>query len=240
MKRNLGSEEGHGLLKKTLFLSITSLLMAKAVGIFWQNVLWGNRWSKIAQHLPGRTDNEIKNYWRTRVQKQARQFKIDSNSKRFIEELRKFWMPRLLEKMEQNSSSSFSTMSTMESQDSITRGLAEFSRQPNKPMNNIDPHKDKSSSKGRSSESFGIIQNSDQLPTESLDHGGYGNSAYNSLPNDCYYVGNNSFDHMEDFNQPDMSTAGLMWDCQMAEIDWVNDDVEGAFWNMDELWQFRK
>ncbi|XP_009407993.3 transcription factor JAMYB-like [Musa acuminata AAA Group] len=34
---------------------------------------WGNRWSKIAQYLPGRTDNEIKNYWRTRVQKHAKQ-----------------------------------------------------------------------------------------------------------------------------------------------------------------------
>ncbi|MQM01194.1 hypothetical protein Taro_033937 [Colocasia esculenta] len=60
---------------------------------------WGNRWSRIAQHLPGRTDNEIKNYWRTRVQKQARQLKIDANSAVFRDAVRCFWMPRLLEKM---------------------------------------------------------------------------------------------------------------------------------------------
>ncbi|KAK3163776.1 hypothetical protein QOZ80_1AG0008170 [Eleusine coracana subsp. coracana] len=60
---------------------------------------WGNRWSRIAQHLPGRTDNEIKNYWRTRVQKQARQLRVDANSPVFRDAVRCYWMPRLLEKM---------------------------------------------------------------------------------------------------------------------------------------------
>ncbi|GLJ29134.1 hypothetical protein SUGI_0574400 [Cryptomeria japonica] len=37
----------------------------------------GNKWSTIATHLPGRTDNEIKNYWNTHLKKRLMQMGID-------------------------------------------------------------------------------------------------------------------------------------------------------------------
>ncbi|XP_038718533.1 transcription factor MYB34-like [Tripterygium wilfordii] len=37
----------------------------------------GNRWSVMASRLPGRTDNEIKNYWNTHLKKRLTEIRID-------------------------------------------------------------------------------------------------------------------------------------------------------------------
>ncbi|KAI4328937.1 hypothetical protein L6164_021250 [Bauhinia variegata] len=42
--------------------------------------LLGNRWSLIAGRLPGRTDNEIKNYWNTHLSKKLRNQGTDPNT----------------------------------------------------------------------------------------------------------------------------------------------------------------
>nr|KJB25288.1 hypothetical protein B456_004G183500 [Gossypium raimondii] len=40
----------------------------------------GNKWSKIATYLPGRTDNEIKNFWNTHIRKKLLNMGLDPNT----------------------------------------------------------------------------------------------------------------------------------------------------------------
>ncbi|KAL8486547.1 hypothetical protein ACS0TY_023293 [Phlomoides rotata] len=44
---------------------------------------FGNRWSRIVQQFPGRTDNDIKNFWNTRLKKEAKRLNCDVKSNEF-------------------------------------------------------------------------------------------------------------------------------------------------------------
>ncbi|BBG99670.1 myb domain protein 4 [Prunus dulcis] len=46
------------------------------------HALLGNRWSLIAGRLPGRTDNEVKNYWNSHIRKKLIKMGIDPNNHR--------------------------------------------------------------------------------------------------------------------------------------------------------------
>ncbi|CAM8886094.1 unnamed protein product [Rhodiola kirilowii] len=186
---------------------------------------WGNRWSKIAQHLPGRTDNEIKNYWRTRVQNQARELKR-AESDRFLD---------------------LCVTTSHQKIEDITRDFTVSNSQ------NTEDHHWKFSSSPRSSafpSQGGSNRNSTLLPvpeqTSSVsDHHLKSPSADSQLysykyPSDpqCYYS-------LEDLRFATMSPvrpddSGLFPGCQAASNGWMaDDDMIDTAWNTDELWQFR-
>jgi hypothetical protein len=58
-------------------LKLLVVMMGKSSRGNWFCVCVTCRWSAIAAHLPGRTDNEIKNYWNTHLKKRLMQMGID-------------------------------------------------------------------------------------------------------------------------------------------------------------------
>ncbi|WZY74430.1 hypothetical protein YC2023_006670 [Brassica napus] len=67
--------ENSRITKKTKILP--SLTKPSPFFSLFSNFFHSYRWSSIAGHLPGRTDNEIKNYWNTHIRKKLLQMGID-------------------------------------------------------------------------------------------------------------------------------------------------------------------
>ncbi|XP_057806114.1 transcription factor MYB108 [Salvia miltiorrhiza] len=175
---------------------------------------WGNRWSKIAQHLPGRTDNEIKNYWRTRVQKHAKQLKCDVNSKQFKDTMRYLWMPRLVERIQAAASSSAPAAPPPPPPYHLNTPNSSSSSfgQPTNNMVASQTTPDNSSA-SESTENYAVIHNQEY--------------SYPPNHNSCYA------DQQTLTNQTDFFNQGLDFNTQ-----WIMDDTAAAhnLWDVDDIW----
>nr|WRO64673.1 MYB transcription factor protein [Rosa persica] len=193
-----------------------------------------------AQHLPGRTDNEIKTYWRTRVQKQARQLNIESNSKRFLDAVRCFWMPTLSQTMEQTSSLSLdpSSSSLSNSQISVAPSLSPQTYSvSSSPPSKVISHVSDYSPIGNSSPSHNSLSSDSlisQLP-QIQEQPASSSHDFEAL-NDNHYVDYDmkgfSFDPVSEMASFDTS----QFDCQTAESDWIPDNyMTDTLWSMQGM-----
>lgn len=196
------------------------------------------RWSKIAQYLPGRTDNEIKNFWRTRVQKQARQLNIDSSSQKFLEVVRSFWVPRLSHKMKDNSNDNTSEAAPPPP-DLLGPVLRDndFSND-HSGFNNMDCCSTSIMSQDlKKNLQFMEVYDLETTCSMYLD-GSRGSSSQ------CMSEEYSSFPCIED--ECMVATMGgssdilPLQDCPIADSTYEEDVTQDPIWNMDDIWQFKE
>lgn len=190
---------------------------------------WGNRWSKIAQHLPGRTDNEIKNYWRTRVQKHAKQLKCDVNSKQFKDTMRYLWMPRLVERIQAAAGASTSTSDQVLHQ-KINPNMVQIDHNNNTAVTS-------SSTSASSENSFGT-------PVSDLTDCCY-NYPQVSNQQDCFQVNQSSTQLGESLFSPTgyfhhataLEFQAAAMDHQQNTTQWMDGgNFSDNLWNIEDMW----
>ncbi|GAB4825598.1 hypothetical protein Ancab_008471 [Ancistrocladus abbreviatus] len=194
---------------------------------------WGNRWSKIAQYLPGRTDNEIKNYWRTRVQKHAKQLKCDVNSKQFKDTMRYLWMPRLVERIQAAAAATASSSTTSTTASSTNPAQVLPSQGLNNNNNNIVTNRAQINSNdtpenSNSSDSFTTRVSSVSDPTD-----------YYTLPTNRKNTDQDYF-HANQVGHPNSQTGPCGYFNQSTDLQnnqWcIDGDTLDNFWNAEDIY----
>ncbi|KAJ3683021.1 hypothetical protein LUZ60_013248 [Juncus effusus] len=185
---------------------------------------WGNRWSKIAQHLPGRTDNEIKNYWRTRVQKHAKQLKCDVNSQQFKDIMRYLWMPRLVERIQADAGNSSAAMDPHISTTLPMDSINEFGQNQINP--NPNPSPELSSTTGSSSDGV-------QLWSPPVSNSCFTESYAGQTVENNYGCGTQETQFADNWSDSFTSMCGYN-DLGLSEFEMGA--FADNFWNVEDIW----
>lgn len=187
------------------------------------------RWSKIAQHLPGRTDNEIKNYWRTQIQKQVKHLKLDIDRRKFLRSVSPL---KTITCQQKSKESSHSITMTIQNQ-AIHLPFDGVSSSHYSSIGTIPTQvscKEACMNEGVSNN--GLCMSSSKS-TNLTQHLGYTTTQIQSLENnefgicgyDGYYINNNSLN---------LTTTMVAEDFQISESNWLDKDfVCTSIWGIN-------
>jgi myb proto-oncogene protein len=189
------------------------------------------------------------------VQKQARQLNIESGSKRFLDAVKCFWMPRLLQKMEQNTSpisdhSSITNMNNFGNSFEASTSTNSISTSFNIPSISSSSHAQRGFIDASSTNHLNDISTSFNNPSldfmqfsQPLEISGNSKSAPNVLENnvhyncpiqDNYYIDDTNNYGLEGLNF-DTSSSMETYDYS-SESGWMLDNMANStLWNMDTM-----
>lgn len=178
------------------------------------------------------------------MQKQARLFKIDTNSTAFQEIIRCYWMPTLLKKIEESSSSSgmiFQNSAIPQPLDTAYQHhYAAAAQVPtgqgplclSQSLNHLEQNPDPDQN-CNSSVNFSQIPQLSEYPSFDQFHAIVDNEYETYLKGCC--PGDNSNYEMETFNLGSIRAPGnfenLISNSQAVERNWVDNDFSGGLWN---------
>ncbi|CAJ2636997.1 unnamed protein product [Trifolium pratense] len=218
-----------------------NLTLEEKLLIFELHSKWGNKWSKIAQNLPGRTDNEIKNYWRTRIQKQARHLKVDTNGRGFL----KIVNPLRITS-HQKSKESFSSTIQDQSIPLPLDGVSHYSSietiQTQVPyLDHYEINSDSEQNNGlcmSSSESTNMPNITQPLEYTTSQFQSLDNNEYDICSYDGYHINNNSLNLKSTMVAEDLEYQ--MGDFNILESNWLDKEFAcTSTWDLNELLQVR-
>ncbi|KAI9073289.1 hypothetical protein K1719_044752 [Acacia pycnantha] len=112
------------------------------------HALLGNRWSLIAGRLPGRTDNEVKNYWNSHLRKKPINKGIDPNNHRLTRD------PLIMSGS--SASSSYNSLKDNRAKNDVNEPITKPYADKNKSNNDCDQVSDTASGLEEEKESFCI------------------------------------------------------------------------------------
>ena len=188
------------------------------------------------------------------MQKQAKHLKIDAESAAFQDIIRRFWMPRLIQKIEGSSSASAAPIivqNTLAPMPLDTNPQA----QHNSPLQqNILRHENPVNMPG-SSMNFEQCSDSESMNMSQMSHfSEYTNSPFQQMVsninndqsinnNDTTFLEGCTYD-MDVFSSHTSVSQAKGLDnpvgvCHVEGGDWADNDFFASVWNMDELWQHK-